>query len=496
MEKNKLANKQVEKWALELQEYGLQYLYKEGKSHTDADAVSRMPMPAEHSVDTGAPFCRHCSRPVDGGSAERPGFEAAIAGATGNALPMQAALPFLEKVVGIDVKGPFPLTKRGNRFVLVVMCALTRWPETFALPDSEVPGWMMAKILFEEIIYRYGFIEVLVSDRSTNFHSEIVRELLVLMRSRHHTTTGYHPQTNGIPERFNRSWAEGVGKQLDDEKRDWDLYLQRFNAAYRTASHSEMGLSPFELLFAHTPQSVLRVQPIAEGARAPPFCYDEYYGFIRQKRVEKINRALGFPAFSAKADGPFVVVGTPRNQPYVAVIRPIGGKKREVVSEDRLQLWEEGKKDKNGHELQGGGEEIPADTPRTESREREDDGEAEEDFAKEEREREEKQVPHSSDRPATFRIGDNPEMDELFDELGLGDELEVRPEERQRERGRRKAPQPVQILAGRLSEDGEEEYRVSFDDGTFAWMKESEVDTPELVGAYERAKEKFFRQVQ
>uniref|UniRef100_A0A0G4H9A4 Integrase catalytic domain-containing protein n=1 Tax=Chromera velia CCMP2878 TaxID=1169474 RepID=A0A0G4H9A4_9ALVE len=481
-------------------EYGLQYLYKEGKSYMDADAVSRMPMPAEHSVDTGAPFCRHCSHPVDGGSAERPGFEAAIAGATGNALPMQAALCFLEKVrssilsdpavrdvykyvktgtlpternrvktvmaqkslfdlwdrllyryvgeteqlyvpahlretvmvmyydhpmgghitgrrlaesllrefwwpglwknvgewvekcrpcqerraaapqrtphtlsvptcpfqvVGIDVKGPLPLTKPGNRFVLVVTCALTQWPKTFALP--EVPGWMMAKILFEEIICRYRFIEVLVSDRGTNFLSEIVRELLVLMRSRYHTTTGYHLQTNGIPERFNRSWAEGVGKQLDDEKGDWDLYLQPFNAVYCTAPHFETGLSPFELLFAHTPQSVLRVQPIAEGARAPPVCYDE--------------------------------------------------------------------------------------------------------------------------------IGDNPEMDELFDELGLGDELEVHLEERQRERERRKASQPVRILAGRPSEDGEEEYRVSFDDGTFAWMRESEVDAPELVSAYERAKEKIFRQV-
>eukprot|EP00820_Chromera_velia_P008497 Cvel_20529.t1-p1 / transcript=Cvel_20529.t1 / gene=Cvel_20529 / organism=Chromera_velia_CCMP2878 / gene_product=Retrovirus-related Pol polyprotein from transposon, putative / transcript_product=Retrovirus-related Pol polyprotein from transposon, putative / location=Cvel_scaffold1851:2680-4146(-) / protein_length=489 / sequence_SO=supercontig / SO=protein_coding / is_pseudo=false len=487
-------------------------------------------MPAEHSVDTGAPFCRHCSRLVDGGSTERPGFEAVIAGATGNALLMQAALPFLEKVrssvpsdpavrdvyeylktgtlptegnrmkavmaqeslfelrdgllycyvgeteqlyvpahlretvmvmhhnhpmgghiagrrlaerllrefwwpalrkdvgewvekcrpcqerraaapqrtphtlpvptrpfqvVGIDVKGPLPLTKRGNRFVLVVTYALTRWPETFALP--EVPGWMMAKILFEEIICRYGFIEVLVSDRGTNFLSKIVRELLALMRSRHHTTTGYHPQTNGIPERFNRFWAEGVGKQLDDEKGDWDLYLQPFNAAYRTAPHSETGLSPFKLLFADTPQSVLRVQSIAEGARAPPVCYDEYYGFIRQKRVEKIDRAvnraekerqarekrnpprmtrrfrvgdrvllrrpipqLGFPAFSAKADGPFVVVGTPRNRPHVAVIRRESATTdwRKEEGEDRLQLWEEGKKDGDGYE--GGGEEIPA----------------------------------------------------------------------------------------------------------------------------------------
>uniref|UniRef100_A0A0G4H824 Reverse transcriptase domain-containing protein n=1 Tax=Chromera velia CCMP2878 TaxID=1169474 RepID=A0A0G4H824_9ALVE len=98
MGKNKLANKWVEKWALELQEYGLQYLYKEGKSHTDADAVSRMPMPAEHSVDTGAPFCRHCSRPVDGGSAERPGFEEMPS-------PCKRLSPFLKRSVPL-----FPLT--------------------------------------------------------------------------------------------------------------------------------------------------------------------------------------------------------------------------------------------------------------------------------------------------------------------------------------------------------------------------------------------------
>uniref|UniRef100_A0A0K6S6N5 histidine kinase n=1 Tax=Chromera velia CCMP2878 TaxID=1169474 RepID=A0A0K6S6N5_9ALVE len=97
---------------------------------------------------------------------------------------------------------------------------------------------------------------------------------------------------------------------------------------------------------------------------------------------------------------------------------------------------------------------------------------------------------------ADQQIGNNPEIGELFNELGLGDELEVRPEERQRERGRWKAPQPVRILAGRPAEDGEEEYRVSFDDGTFVWMKESEVDVPELVSAYERVKEKIFWQVQ
>uniref|UniRef100_A0A0G4ICB7 Integrase catalytic domain-containing protein n=1 Tax=Chromera velia CCMP2878 TaxID=1169474 RepID=A0A0G4ICB7_9ALVE len=192
--------------------------------------------------------------------------------------------------VGIDVKGPLPTSRRGNQFIFILTCAFTRWPETFALP--EVPAWVVAKILFEEIICKYGFIEELVSDRGTNFFSEIVRELLALMKVYHHTTTGYHPQANGIPERFNHSWAEGVGKQLNQEKGDWDLYLQPYNVTYCTASHAETGLSPFELLFAHTPQSVLHVQPPPEAARSLPVCYDDYYGFIQQERVQKIDRAV------------------------------------------------------------------------------------------------------------------------------------------------------------------------------------------------------------
>uniref|UniRef100_A0A0G4I3X3 Integrase catalytic domain-containing protein n=1 Tax=Chromera velia CCMP2878 TaxID=1169474 RepID=A0A0G4I3X3_9ALVE len=356
--------------------------------------------------------------------------------------------------VGIDVKGPLPTSRRGNRFVLVITCALTRWPETFALP--EVPTWVVAKILFEEIICRYGFIEELVSDRGTNFLSEIVRELLTLMKVRHHTTTGYHPQANGIPERFNRSWAEGVGKQLDQKKGDWDLYLQPYNAAYRTASYAETGLSPFELLFAHTPQ--------------PP------------------NPIGKQPAFEARAEGTYVVVGTPRNRPHVTVIRPLGGKKRDVVSSDRLQLWE------------------PKDEEKEES-EKSEESETEEDsvLPREERYQEEKRVAAETRRlseregviipPGTprsdFRLAEDPELEDLLDELGLGDELEVPAQAVEgRKRGaRRKGPLPVRISASGIR-DCKETYRVSFDDGTFAWLSEEEIDLPEMVQEFERKREK------
>lgn len=39
--------------------------------------------------------------------------------------------------VGIDVLGPFPLTDKGNRYVLTAMDYSTKWPEAYSLPDQE-----------------------------------------------------------------------------------------------------------------------------------------------------------------------------------------------------------------------------------------------------------------------------------------------------------------------------------------------------------------------
>uniref|UniRef100_A0A0G4GXP6 Reverse transcriptase domain-containing protein n=1 Tax=Chromera velia CCMP2878 TaxID=1169474 RepID=A0A0G4GXP6_9ALVE len=108
MEKNKLANERVGKWARALQEYAPKFFHKDGKAHADADSFSRMPLPAEHSVDTGAPFCRHCNLPVDGSIPICSGLEASIAGVeVGGVSPLAAAVPFLDKVKAALPSDPF-----------------------------------------------------------------------------------------------------------------------------------------------------------------------------------------------------------------------------------------------------------------------------------------------------------------------------------------------------------------------------------------------------
>uniref|UniRef100_A0A0G4I448 Chromo domain-containing protein n=1 Tax=Chromera velia CCMP2878 TaxID=1169474 RepID=A0A0G4I448_9ALVE len=105
-------------------------------------------------------------------------------------------------------------------------------------------------------------------------------------------------------------------------------------------------------------------------------------------------------------------------------------------------------------------------------------------------------IPPSTPK-SSFRVGEDPNKDDLFNELGLGDELEVEKEAVQessagnRKRGK---PQPTHILAVREKE-GTEEYRVSFDNGTFTWILKEEVEAPDLVRDFEKERERVMRQV-
>jgi hypothetical protein len=39
-------------------------------------------------------------------------------------------------MVGVDIMGPLAETKEGNKYIIVFMDYLTRWPEAFAMPDQ------------------------------------------------------------------------------------------------------------------------------------------------------------------------------------------------------------------------------------------------------------------------------------------------------------------------------------------------------------------------
>ncbi len=65
-----------------------------------------------------------------------------------------------------------PITREGNRYIVIAMDYFTRWPETRAIKAANVE--MVLTFIYEEIICRFGSLRVLQSDRGTYFINEMI----------------------------------------------------------------------------------------------------------------------------------------------------------------------------------------------------------------------------------------------------------------------------------------------------------------------------------
>src|SRR5215213_199202 len=112
--------------------------------------------------------------------------------------------------IGIDIVGPLSITSKGNRYIIVATDYLTKWPEARAIQNIQAET--VAQFIYEDIICRHGTPNELLSDRGTSFVNSTVKALCEVMEINHVLTTSYHPQTNGLTERFNKTLCETIAK--------------------------------------------------------------------------------------------------------------------------------------------------------------------------------------------------------------------------------------------------------------------------------------------
>ncbi|GBM27758.1 Retrovirus-related Pol polyprotein from transposon 412 [Araneus ventricosus] len=139
----------------------------------------------------------------------------------------------------------------------IQICLRKKWiysVTTKALPTAEAEE--VAKFLLEEILLRHGAPRVVITDRGTVFQSNL-STLAELCNIDHRMTTAYHPQTNGLTERFNKTLADMLSMYVNIEQRNWDEILPFVTFAYNTAKQETTGFTPFYLLHGREAETTL-----------------------------------------------------------------------------------------------------------------------------------------------------------------------------------------------------------------------------------------------
>jgi transposase InsO family protein len=133
----------------------------------------------------------------------------------------------------IDFVGSInPPTKiTGSRYIIIAKEYLTRWEEVVAVKDYSVET--TAHFLFKQVITRFGFPRVLMSDQGTHFTKNIIFAMLEEFEVHHKKSTPYYPQANNIVEAFNKILKNALTKIRNVNRDDWDLKLPAVLWAYR-----------------------------------------------------------------------------------------------------------------------------------------------------------------------------------------------------------------------------------------------------------------------
>ena len=156
--------------------------------------------------------------------------------------------------IGIDIVGPLPRTLRGNRYIVVAVDYLTKYPEAKALPLADALN--IAPFIYEDLICRHGIPSELTSDRGTEFLNEMIQLMTLHFGIRHIQTTAYHPQGNGLTEWTNQTIKNTLAKAVQSQGRDWDLYLPSTLFALRTMKQETTKFTPFELTYGRKAQQL------------------------------------------------------------------------------------------------------------------------------------------------------------------------------------------------------------------------------------------------
>ena len=149
--------------------------------------------------------------------------------------------------VAMDLLDVSVISAKGFKYILVVCDYFTKYTEAYPLKDKTARSVVDA--LMDVWLPRYGFPLFLHSDQGKEFDNVMIHQLSELLGTVKTKTTPYHPRSDGLVERFNRTLLAMLAMFVSQEHDNWDDLLPFMMLAYNTTVHTSTGYTPYRLVF-------------------------------------------------------------------------------------------------------------------------------------------------------------------------------------------------------------------------------------------------------
>lgn len=183
--------------------------------------------------------------------------------------------------IHIDVVGPLPISK-GQRYCLTMIDRTTRWPEAAPMPDTSADT--IINTFFNTWIARFGAPACITTDRGAQFESMLFEAMVKTIGSQRIRTTAYHPQSNGMIERWHRSLKAAI---MCHNTNDWVDVLPMVLLGLRNSIKDDIKTSAAEMVYGTT----LRVPGEYFAAEEQMGCPEMF----AQKLRERMRRVRSKP---------------------------------------------------------------------------------------------------------------------------------------------------------------------------------------------------------
>ena len=156
--------------------------------------------------------------------------------------------------VSMDFITQLPETKQGYDALFVVVDRLSKM--VVLIPThTKVTAAGAATLYFEHVFKNFGMPESIVSDRDVRSTGRFWRELHKCTGTVLRMSTAYHPQTDGLTERVNRTVEQMLRNFVNERADDWDKHLAAAQFTINSSQQASIRKTPFQLLYGWNPRT-------------------------------------------------------------------------------------------------------------------------------------------------------------------------------------------------------------------------------------------------